>query len=44
MSVSEISTLDSWHQFLELIDINLISSPSKPPLVKKIVPQRREYL
>ena len=44
MSVSEISTLASWHQFLELIDKNLISSPSKPPLVKKIVPQRREYL
>jgi acyl carrier protein len=44
MSVSEISTLASWHQFLQLIDINLISLPSKSPLVNKIVRQRREYL
>ncbi len=43
MSVSEISTLASWHQFLQLIDINLISLPSKSPLVNKIVRQRREY-
>lgn len=45
MSVSEISSLPSWTQFFELMDIKLTSSSfNKTPEVKKKIQQRREYL